>query len=38
VAALTWGQLTRISLPGGGKLGIYQPLHPRPAPGRRISG
>ena len=25
-----WGQLTRVSLPGGGKLGIYQPRHERP--------
>jgi hypothetical protein len=25
-----WGMLTRVSLPGGGKLGIYQPLHPSP--------
>jgi hypothetical protein len=23
--------LTRVMLPGGGKLGIYQPRHPRPA-------
>ena len=26
-----WGLLTRVMLPGGGKLGIYQPRHPRPA-------
>jgi hypothetical protein len=25
-----WGLLTRITLPGGGKLGVYQPRHPRP--------
>ena len=25
-----WGILTRISLPGGGKLGLYQPRHARP--------
>jgi catechol 2,3-dioxygenase-like lactoylglutathione lyase family enzyme len=25
---LRWGVLTRIALPGGGKLGLYQPLHP----------
>lgn len=25
-----WGLLTRITLPGGGKLGIYQPRHARP--------
>ena len=25
-----WGMLTRVTLPGGGKLGIYQPRHARP--------
>jgi hypothetical protein len=25
-----WGLLTHITLPGGGKLGIYQPRHARP--------
>ncbi len=25
-----WGILTNISLPGGGKLGVYQPTHARP--------
>lgn len=25
-----WGLLTHVSLPGGGKLGIYEPRHPRP--------
>ena len=25
-----WGILTHVSLPGGGRLGIYQPSHPRP--------
>ena len=25
-----WGRLTRIDLPGGGKLGLYQPRHARP--------
>jgi hypothetical protein len=25
-----WGLLTEVMLPGGGKLGIYQPLHARP--------
>jgi hypothetical protein len=25
-----WGFLTNISLPGGGKLGVYQPTHARP--------
>ena len=27
-----WGLLTQVTLPGGGKLGIYQPRHERPAP------
>jgi hypothetical protein len=26
-----WGLLTRLSLPGGGRLGVYQPRHARPA-------
>jgi hypothetical protein len=25
-----WGLLTQLTLPGGGKLGVYQPRHPRP--------
>ncbi len=25
-----WGLLTHVTLPGGGKLGIYQPRHERP--------
>ncbi len=25
-----WGHLTSVTLPGGGKLGVYQPLHERP--------
>ena len=27
-----WGVLSRITLPGGGGLGVYQPRHARPAP------
>ncbi|MGZ5476099.1 MAG: hypothetical protein ACXW29_06930, partial [Thermoanaerobaculia bacterium] len=27
-----WGLLTQLKLPGGGKLGVYQPRHPRPKP------
>jgi len=23
-----WGSITRITLPGGGKVGLYQPKHP----------
>lgn len=36
-----WGLLTQMTLPGGGKLGVYQPRHKRPktmsarAPARR---
>ena len=26
-----WGLLTEVTLPGGGKLGVYQPRHARPA-------
>jgi len=25
-----WGSITSVTLPGGGKLGIYQPKHPSP--------
>jgi hypothetical protein len=25
-----WGLLSELMLPGGGKLGVYQPRHPRP--------
>jgi hypothetical protein len=25
-----WGALTRLTLPGGGKLGLYEPFHPLP--------
>ena len=31
VEELPWGLRVRITLPGGGSLGIYQPRHPRPA-------
>ena len=31
VQKLQWGSVTHVSLPGGGKLGIYQPRHARPA-------
>jgi hypothetical protein len=27
-----WGLLTQVKLPGGGKLGVYQPRHGRPKP------
>src|SRR5262245_47981159 len=32
VQNLGWGLLTQITLPGGGKLGVYQPRHARPEP------
>lgn len=25
-----WGSITKVQLPGGGKVGLYQPKHPRP--------
>ena len=25
-----WGLITRLSLPGGGKIGLYEPKHPTP--------
>jgi hypothetical protein len=28
---MDWGILTQIILPGGGKLGVYQPKHARPS-------
>jgi catechol 2,3-dioxygenase-like lactoylglutathione lyase family enzyme len=27
-----WGLITQLTLPGGGKLGVYQPRHARPEP------
>jgi hypothetical protein len=29
-----WGRVTEVTLPGGGKLGVYEPRHARPAPAR----
>ena len=29
-----WGLMTHVILPGGGKLGVYQPRHARPQPMR----
>jgi hypothetical protein len=31
IAEFPWGLLTRITLPGGGSLGVYQPKRERPA-------
>jgi hypothetical protein len=34
-----WGLLTHVVLPGGGKLGVYQPRHARPKPmGAKAAG
>ncbi len=30
IQTLSWGMRTQIRLPGGGKLGVYQPSHARP--------
>jgi hypothetical protein len=30
VQSMGWGLLTQVELPGGGKLGVYQPRHARP--------
>ncbi len=30
VQNLTWGRTTHLTLPGGGRLGVYQPRHERP--------
>jgi hypothetical protein len=32
---LRWGVLTQVTLPSGGKLGVYQPRHARPKPQKR---
>lgn len=32
VRDMGWGLLTQLTLPGGGKLGVYQPRHARPKP------
>jgi hypothetical protein len=34
VQKLPWGLLTKLKLPGGGNLKVYQPLHERPKPVR----
>jgi catechol 2,3-dioxygenase-like lactoylglutathione lyase family enzyme len=30
VVEARWGSITRIRLPGGGEIGLYEPKHPRP--------
>ena len=32
VQSLGWGLLTQLRLPGGGRLGVYEPRHARPRP------
>ena len=32
VQDMGWGVLTQLTLPSGGKLGVYQPRHARPEP------
>jgi hypothetical protein len=34
VQDLRWGLMTQLTLPGGGKLGVYQPRHARPPAAR----
>jgi hypothetical protein len=34
VQSMGWGLLTQVTLPGGGKLGVYQARHARPRPMR----
>ncbi len=37
VQGLGWGRLTELRLPGGGRLGVYEPRHARPkAMGSRL--
>jgi hypothetical protein len=38
VQNLGWGLLTRLTLPGGGVLGVYQPRHARPKPMKAPKG
>jgi catechol 2,3-dioxygenase-like lactoylglutathione lyase family enzyme len=30
VSEARWGSITKIRLPGGGAIGLYEPKHPRP--------
>ena len=36
VQSMGWGKLTQVTLPGGGKLGVYQPGHAHPKAARRL--
>ena len=33
-----WGRITNVTLPGGGTIGVYQPLHARPPVARVARG
>lgn len=37
IKSQAWGLLTEITLPGGGKMGVYQPRHARPTPMKAVS-
>jgi catechol 2,3-dioxygenase-like lactoylglutathione lyase family enzyme len=30
VSEQRWGKVAKLTLPGGGKIGVYQPSHPQP--------
>jgi len=34
ITSQSWGRLTHVRLPGGGRLGVYEPRHRRPAAAR----
>jgi len=36
VHAERWGRVTNVTLPGGGTIGVYEPLHARPPAARVI--
>lgn len=38
VVEARWGSVTRIRLPGGGEIGLYEPKHPRPPSSEKQSG
>lgn len=37
VHAERWGRVTNLTLPGGGSIGVYEPLHARPAAPRSVT-
>jgi catechol 2,3-dioxygenase-like lactoylglutathione lyase family enzyme len=38
VSEQRWGKLARFTLPGGGKIGVYEPMHPSPLKRKRAPG